>query len=267
MKKSIIYLLIFCLAFCMIFTACATRMPQNTDDSQSTSGSQSTTDSQSTTESKTSATEETTSQQTTEQSSATETTTQTTKQTKAYEVCHTKIRETKELQTEVSELQEKVDRYYEMDFEPKVQQKVIITIGDHRDVPHLYRTGHNQFVRYDYLVNQDPGSAPSFSKLQDWEEYMPVYTYTGTEAFVMELNDEIYNFENLGQRAYFRARSCDNSINKSFFSLKDMHQALPKGKYYISIPVTIYGNDIIGDRGYVDREFKAVRVYFVMELK
>ena len=157
LKKSLIYLIIFCLAFCLIFTACATRRPQNHD------GSQSTTDSKS---SATKETTESTSQQTTEQSSATEITTQTTKQTKPYEVCNTKIRETKALQTEIPELQEKVDMNVETEGKPKVQQKVMLTFGDHRDVPYLFHIGANTYVEKDYLMIWDPGPSPSLYDLQ-----------------------------------------------------------------------------------------------------
>lgn len=252
MKKSLIYLIIFCLAFCLIFTACATRRPQNHD------GSQSTTDSKS---SATKETTESTSQQTTEQSSATEITTQTTKQTKPYEVCNTKIRETKALQTEIPELQEKVDMNVETEGKPKVQQKVMLTFGDHRDVPYLFHIGANTYVEKDYLMIWDPGPSPSLYDLQSKEEYMPVYTYTGTETIVLELNDEICNFR------YFNVISYDNSIKKIFFTFEEMYKALPKGKYYVYFYLTIYGNDIIGNYGYVGREEKGVIPAFIVELK
>jgi hypothetical protein len=263
MKKSLIYLLVFCFAFCLIFTACATKVPQNTDGSQSTESSQSTT------ETKTSATEETTestSQQTTKQSTEAATTAKaTTTNRKPYEEVYTKIRETKALQTEIPELQEKIDSYAENLTLPDVQQKFIVSFGEHRDVPYLYHTWHRAHVREDYLMIWDPRENPSFSDYRSYEKYMPTYTYTGKEEVVMEVNDEIYTPDPRG--AFIDVIAYDNSAKESFFSFQDMYQELPKGKYYVKIYIEFYGNDIRGIYGYTGREFKSAMALFVLELK
>ena len=275
MKKSIMYLLIFCLAFCMIFTACATRMPQNTDDSQSTSGSwstsgsQSTSDSQSTTESKTSATEETTSQQTTEQSSATETTTEKTVATThwidPYLIGHTVARERKELQTEVPELQEKIDRN---DISSEFPVKLIVQIGDQRDVPYIFRMGGGMmcglggYVIYPYFAG-----SPYFREIEAKKEYIPTYTYTGTETLTIELDDE-----DLDQEMWWKltARYFEGDIEryKRYDTLQEMYEDLPKGTYYVHTSITLYGNHIYGVRGnYIGQESTEVVPVFILELK
>ena len=227
MKKSIILLLSFCLVFCVIFTSCA-KIPQNTDGSSET--------------------------------------TESTSYKKPYEVCYTSVRETKALATEAPELQQKIDWNYEMTYNPKVQQKVLINFGDQRNVPYLFRNGNACYVKQDDMVITDPDfTVYSFSNLQAKEAFMPVYTYTGTEEFSIELNDKL---QSLDDSFWFDVTSCGGSEEKRYFSFEDMYGELPKGKYYVCFDLTIYGNDIILESGEVHgREFKTVTVSFVLELK
>ena len=246
MKKSLILLISFCLALCMIFTACAKNIPP-----EDTAGSQETKDAASEGE-------------TTEPSA---TKGSTTKYTKPYEVVHTSVRETKALQTEIPELQEKIDWISVSNGYPQVQQKLVLTIGDKRDVPYLFRNGHCIYVMEDWMMVPLPNfSIPSLSDFQSKEIYMPTYTYTGTETFLIELNDEIYYVKQ--DEWYFSVTSYDGSMEKTFGSFQQMHEELPKGKYYVHFDITVYGNDIVKENGEVcGREFKMIIPAFILELQ
>lgn len=228
MKKSIILLLSFCLVFCVICTACA-KIPQNTDGSSEP--------------------------------------TKSTSYKKPYEVCYTSVRETKALKTEASELQQKIDWNYEMTYNPKVQQKVLINFGDQRDVPYLFRNGNACYVKQDDMVITDPDfTVYSFSNLQAKEAFMPVYTYTGTEEFSLELNDEPYPM--VEEEMIVRAQPLDGSEEQIFRGFREMYEELPKGKYYVYFDICVYGNDIVFENGEIyGREYKTVTPSFVLELK
>ena len=140
MKKTLLLLLILTLVLCC-FISCRTGMPNDTTSADpagesQTSSSEETTEQTSSTE--TSATEETT------EASTTENTTEAspTEYTKPYTVCYTEVCETKELVTEIPELQEKIDRNDKnqgSDLSYHFQQKVILSVGEHRDVPYIDR--------------------------------------------------------------------------------------------------------------------------------
>ena len=247
MKKSLAFLILFCLALCMIFTACARIPAQNTAGAGSTFGQ--------------------TVGETTE--STTESTTEGNVNQKPYEVVYTRVRETKALATEIPALQEKIDRNYEMTYNPKVQQKVIVQFGNKCDVPYLFRNGYRYYVKEDYIMIEDPDlSIPSFSDLKGKEEYLPQYTYTGTEPFVIELNDEIHYVKYGEWHFYVYAYDGSATSQQTYQSFKEMYANLPKGKYFVYFHLSIEGNDIVKENGELSgREYKMVTPSFILELQ
>lgn len=237
MKKFLVLLAMFCLALCMVFTACAKIPAQNT--SQDTEGAQLESEDQSTKESTT--------------------------VKKPYTVCYTSIRETKALRTEIPELQEKIDRNCAAEEYPHVQQKVIVQFGDQRDVPYNFQWG-GWYVEEDHITYYPCfPTAYALEDFQSKEEYMPTYTYTGTESFSIELNDELYHID---EYWCFEVISYDGSIEKTCWSFEEMYMDLPKGKYYVYFDLIIYGNEIIPENGGTkSRENKTVHATFILDLQ
>ena len=248
MKKSLILLIAFCFAFCVLFTACAIKNPQNTNESQSKTESTS---------------------DTTETTETEETTTQTTKYTKPYEVCYTRVRETKALQTEAPALQEKIDRNYEaQSYMFKVQNKVVIQIGDQRDVPYIFTVGGGQIFQYEYLFYPYFGGSPSFSEVQKKAADLPTYTYTGTEDVTIELNDEIYSTSSTKREFIVRWMDGEQYMVKDYTTLQEMYNDLPKGTYYVHFLLEIHGNHVYGEQSnYLGLESINVAPVFIVELK
>lgn len=247
MKRCLVLLTVFCFAFCMLFTACANvKKPENTTE-----------------------------QSTTEQSTADTT------QKKIYPYYYTSIRETKALQTEASELQEKLDRN-DLDltgFENS-QQKVIVQIGDQRDVPYIFECGGGHWVS-----NTGSGlclgyyAAPSLEEIRAQEEYIPVYTYTGSESFTAEFNDETVKFmetdsyddgESLSAVPH---NSADGGGSGKFDNFEQMCEELSAGKYYVTFTLTILGNHIYSqstpdaEPKYGDIECTFIEAVFILEIK
>ena len=274
MKKSLLYLILFCLVLCMICTACAKIPAQNTDGSQTTSGSVSTSDSESTSESASTSDFESTSESASTSSSqltsaTDETSATTTEYRKPYEVCYTEIRETKALATEVPELQEKIDRNYEKQGdEHKFQNKVIIQIGDQRDVPYVFEMGGGQLFYHEYIIYPYFAGNPYWREMQEVNEYIPTYTYTGTEDYVIEVNDEIYSTDYSTWYLDVSYLKGEEVMWASFDTLEEMYAALPKGQYYINFHLTVYGNNIFGEKGnFITTEHTFIVPVFIIELK
>ena len=239
MKKFLIYLIAFCLVFCVICTACA-KIPQNTDGSSEP--------------------------------------TKSTSYKKPYEVCYTSIRETKALATEIPNLQAKIDRNYDAQgSRRKYQNKVVIQIGDQRDVPCLFEMGGGQFFHDEYIIHPYFAGSPNFSELSRNSYSMPTYIYTGTEAITIELNDEIYFMTDpdsheteLNKIGSFTVRSLDGETVtwESFGNFEQMYEKLPKGKYYINFLLQVYGNHIFREDGkYIGLESKSIVPAFIVEIK
>ena len=252
MTKSLILLILFCLIFCAFCTAC-TNIDNTTDN---------------TTENTTSGTTENEVQSTSDSlsDSTQETTTASTKNTDNRNY-YLKELETKELKTESPELQEKIDRNVQ-DLSPEYQQKLIIQIGDQRDVPYIIlRGGGMQLDGYgmNFIYLTPDFSARSFSGLQSKEEYMPTYIYTGTEEFVIELNDKKYSDYS---KFSFTVNFYDGSETKYFTRFEDIYENLPKGKYYVHFEFNLCGHWIVTKNGSaVDCEYLTVSPAFILELQ
>ncbi len=207
------------------------------------------------------------SENTTESQETTESSAEST-QKKFYPYYCTSIRETKALQTEVSALQEKLD-WNDIDilgFED-CQKKVIVQIGDHRDVPYIFECGGGYWVRNNGLCLGYMGT-PYFKDIQAKEEYMPVYTYTGTESVIIEFNDEIVNVLNedgeaeLKLEVFFYDESSQKSGEtfKRFENFEEIYENLPKGKYYVGFVL-----DLQGDYVFEQHRQEAELVYWGIE--
>ena len=199
-------------------------------------------------------------------------------QDKPYEVCYTSVRETKALATEIPNLQAKIDRNYEAQGSGrKYQNKVVIQIGEQRDVPYIFEMGGGQFFQKEYIVYPYFSGSPKFSELLRNSYSMPTYTYTGTEEITIELNDEICLMADpdgsetaLNTIGSFTARSLDGETVtwESFGTFEQMYEKLPKGKYYIDFLIQVYGNHIFGEDGeYIGLEFKTIAPAFILEIK
>lgn len=246
MKKSLILLIAFCFALCMIFTACTELPSQETTTAGSASGEQTT-----------SATEESTTETGGEDDG-----------TKFY----TRIRETQALQTEPPELQEKIDRNHADGLRPEIQQKVILQIGDKRDVPYHIQVSRSYVENHKIEARMQ---VPDYYDLREVEEYLTKYTYSGTETFSLEVNDELLpadkqKIPNL--QVYY----VDGSfiMEESFQSLEAMYAALPKGEYYVCLRLRLLGNDIVtadGEHiptmGRYSYESRIVQAAFILELQ
>lgn len=278
MKKMLILLTLFCLVFCVIFTACSDISTQHTDadptgESQTSSREETTesADTEETTE--TSSTEGTSSTEEVTETSATSATEETTESssTRPYIIYYTEVCETKELMTEIPELQEKIDRNDKNQSSDLLyllyhfQQKVILSIGDHRDVPYIFEQGGGILFQYGGLVYCYFGGDPNFSELERNAEYMPTYIYTGTENVVIELNDEVLSANPMRK---FEVCPVDGSErNRSFDTFEEIYEELPKGKYYVTYLIEIYRNDIFTEYGeYVGKEHKCIAIAFMVEL-
>ena len=253
MKKMLMSLTLFCLLFCVIFTACADHSPSDT--SADPAGPSQTSSSAETTEQTSSATEKTTEISTTEY-------------TKPYTVCYTEICETKELITEIPELQEKIDRNDKnqgSDLSYHFQQKVIVSIGDHRDVPYIFDMGGGQYFQKEYVIYPYFAGEPYFSELEREAEYMPTYVYTGTETVVIELNDEILSKNPVRE---FSVQPVDGSArSRSFDTFEEIYAELSTGKYYVTYLIEIFRNDIFAENGeYLGRESRCIAIAFMVEL-
>ena len=151
----------------------------------------------------------------------------------------------------------------------RFQNKVIVQIGSKRDVPYIFRLGGGQYFVEDYIFSPTPDFMyPYFSDLQSNEKYMPVYTYTGTEEFTVELNDKIYSTNDSKWEFEVRYLSGEEEKEEYFHTLEEMYEALPKGKYYVMIYLEAYGNYIFGERGnYICPETMPMNPAFIVELK
>ncbi len=197
---------------------------------------------------------------------------------KPYEVCYTSVRETKALATEIPNLQAKIDRNYEAQGSGrKYQNKVVIQIGEQRDVPCIFEMGGGQFFQKEYIVHPYFSGSPKFSELSRNSYSMPTYTYTGTEEITIELNDAICFMTDPGSSetalntiGSFTARSLDGETVtwESFETFEQMYEKLPKGKYYIDFLLQVYGNHIFSESGqYIGLESKSIAPTFILEIK
>ena len=253
MRKSLILLIAFCFALCMIFTACAKNiLPEETAGAVNAESSSSRSE-------QTTSTAEKSTDGTTEKESGTK--------------FYTKIRETQALQTEASDLQEKIDRNHADGLRPEIQQKILLRIGDRIDVPYnfqLYRS---------YIEDHKPMAAmsnsPDFFGLRDMEEYLPVYTYSGTEIFEIELNDEPLIPEE-ERTWYLEVHYTEGSVVKleCFETVEEIYEALPKGKYYVGFMLRIKGNDVVSEDGEpivsmgpYSCEYRRILATFILELQ
>ena len=195
-----------------------------------------------------------------------------------YTVYYTSVRETKALATEIPNLQAKIDRNYKKQGNRrKYQNKVVIQIGEQRDVPCIFEMGGGQFFQDEYIIYPYFAGSPDFSELSRNSYAMPTYIYTGTETITIELNDEIYFMTDpdsseteLNMISRFTAIPLDGETVtwESYGTFEQMYEKLPKGKYYINFSLQVYGNHIFCEDGkYIGLESKSIVPAFILEIK
>ena len=232
MKKIfLIYVLLACFSFASCVQEEDTSATSSTESTSAISQSEETTETTLTTE---------TAQTTT---SATETTMQTTLGWRD----RVEVRETAPIQTEIPELQEKID-YYSNDLDPN---KVIVEIGDQRDVPYLFSI---EFRTIDGFGGYG-GNYISENDISYTKDRYPTYIVTGIEELRLFCNDVLQEdvviciFNNHSDHDAGGRTSCYAFDYSSYSSLKDAYDDLPKGTYYASVMATCYGDYLLTEYG------------------
>ncbi len=123
-------------------------------------------------------------------------------------------------------------------------------------------------VYYDNVIYPNFGGTPYFSKMQEKEEYLPVYTYTGIENVVILVDDEIHSTDYATWWFDVRWMEGEQEMWRKYDTLREMYEDLPKGTYYISFHLEIFGNYVYGKNGnYIGQESTNVVPVFILELK
>lgn len=184
---------------------------------------------------------------------------------------HTKKRETQPLQTEIPELQEKIDRYQDQGH--GIPSKIVIEVGEQRDVPYLdFVCG--EFIDNGGIVRPERLFALSNEDIIDNAQYYPTYVVTENDCINIYSNDE--RLESFALAVIDLNK--ENSKLSIFNTLEELVSTMPTGKYFVKVDVVCYGDYIMdeyGDHLYHNKgssresiatEYKQYEAYFILEL-
>ena len=184
---------------------------------------------------------------------------------------HTKKRETQSLQTEIPELQAKIDRYQDHGY--GVPSKIVIEVGEQRDIPYLELIC-GEFIDNGGIVRPERLFALSNEDIIKNVQYYPIYTVTGSECINIYSNDECVESFALAVIDLNR----ENSKLSIFNTLEELVSTMPTGKYFVKVDVVCYGDYIMDEHGdhlyhnkgssreSIATEYMQYEAYFILEL-
>ncbi len=219
-------------------------------------------------------TNDTTTEQTTETAQTSDTTTiseqtsETSETTRPFPVYETEIRETEPLQTEIPELQEKIDRNQE-DF-PWIANKIVIEIGDQRDVPPFYH-GNVSYVFTGNFIGETlaggfDGLSHVYKSFFDNEKIdFPIFRVKEGDSICIYINDipeEKLNFIVLDY-----TEDENNPDHIRYQDFETLCTELGSGTHYVYTDLKCEGDHVYKDGIYQLTELVWFRAYFVLEIE
>ena len=180
----------------------------------------------------------------------------------------TEIRETEPLQTEIPELQEKID--YNQEKFPWIANKIVIEIGETRYVPYLMQ-GHygTYYDENDQQVRTWMGGGPDGRVHADkaWldERIDDVWNIDKSAMFCLYKNDILQD------KTWFTVLDYSEDENQpkhyDYFDFSTMCETLGSGRHYVYTQVRCEGDHILinGERG--ETEYADFLVFFILEIE